>query len=31
MVVEGFVGPNGSFGTIQEGQGAQAADVVAVE
>jgi hypothetical protein len=28
MVVEGFVGPNGSFGTIQEGQGAQATDVV---
>ena len=31
MVVEGFVGPNGSFGTIQEGQGAQVTDVVAVE
>jgi hypothetical protein len=31
MVVEGFVGPNGSFGTIQEGQGVQATDVVAIE
>ena len=31
MVVEGFVGPNGSFGTIQEGQGVQATDVVSNE
>jgi hypothetical protein len=31
MVVDGFVGPNGSFGTIQEGQGVQATDVVAIE
>jgi len=31
MVVEGFVGPNGSFGTIQEGQGVQVTDVVANE
>lgn len=31
MVVEGFVGPNGSFGTIQEGQGVQAADVISIE
>ena len=31
LVVGGFVGPNGSFGVIREGQGVQAADVVSVE
>lgn len=31
MVVEGFVGPNGSFGSLQEGQGVQATDVVSIE
>jgi hypothetical protein len=31
LVVNGFVGPNGSFGAIREGQGVQANDLVAVE
>ncbi len=31
LVVEGFVGPNGSFGTIKEGQGIQTGDVVSIE
>ena len=31
LAVQGFVGPNGSFGQIREGQGVQAADLVSVE
>lgn len=31
LVIEGFVGANGSFGTIGNGQGAQAEDIVSVE
>lgn len=31
LVVGGFVGPNGSFGSISTGHGVQAADVVSVE
>jgi hypothetical protein len=31
LVVQGFVGTNGSFGQIREGQGVQPADVVSVE
>jgi hypothetical protein len=31
MVVQGFVGPNGSFGVIREGQGVEPADLVSVE
>lgn len=31
LVVGGFVGPNGSFGVIKDGQGVRAADVVSVE
>lgn len=31
LVVSGFVGPNGSFATIREGQGVHANDLVAVE
>ncbi|HEX2769076.1 MAG TPA: hypothetical protein VHN12_07300, partial [Geobacteraceae bacterium] len=31
LAIQGFVGPNGSFGQIREGQGVQAADLVSVE
>jgi hypothetical protein len=31
LVVQGFVGPNGSFGQITEGQGVQATDLVSAE
>ena len=31
LTVQGFVGPNGSFGLITEGQGVQAADLVSAE
>jgi hypothetical protein len=31
LTVQGFVGPNGSFGTIKEGQGIKATDIVSVE
>jgi hypothetical protein len=31
MVVQGFVGPNGSFGVIREGQGIEPADLVSAE
>lgn len=31
LVVQGFVGPNGSFGVIREGQGIKATDIVSVE
>jgi hypothetical protein len=31
LAVQGFVGPNGSFGHITEGQGVQAADLVSAE
>jgi hypothetical protein len=31
LIVQGFVGPNGSFGIIKEGQGIEATDLVAVE
>jgi hypothetical protein len=31
LQVQGFVGPNGSFGIIREGQGIQATDVVSIE
>ena len=31
LTIQGFVGPNGSFGQITEGQGVQAADLVSVE
>ncbi len=31
MVIQGFVGTNGSFGAIREGQGVQPLDVVAVD
>jgi len=31
LAVQGFVGPNGSFGQIREGQGVQAADLVSAE
>jgi hypothetical protein len=31
LSLQGFVGPNGSFGTIKEGQGIEATDLVAVE
>lgn len=31
LVVQGFVGPNGSFGTIREGQGIAPSDIVSVE
>jgi len=31
LVIQGFVGPNGSFGVIKEGQGIRATDLVSVE
>ena len=31
LTVQGFVGPNGSFGVIREGQGIKATDIVSVE
>jgi hypothetical protein len=31
MVVQGFIGPNGSFGVIREGQGIQPSDLVSAE
>jgi hypothetical protein len=31
MVVQGFIGPNGSFGVIKEGQGIQPTDLVSAE
>ena len=31
LIVQGFVGPNGSFGVIREGQGITASDLVSVE
>jgi hypothetical protein len=31
LAIQGFVGPNGSFGLITEGQGVQATDLVSVE
>jgi hypothetical protein len=31
LAVQGFVGPNGSFGVIREGQGIKATDIVSVE
>jgi hypothetical protein len=31
LSVQGFVGPNGSFGVIREGQGIKATDIVSVE
>ena len=31
LALQGFVGPNGSFGTIQEGHEVQATDVVSIE
>jgi len=31
LTVQGFVGPNGSFGAIREGQGIKATDIVSVE
>jgi hypothetical protein len=31
LVVQGFVGPNGSFGMVREGQGIKATDIVSVE
>jgi hypothetical protein len=31
LVLQGFVGPNGSFGMIREGQGIKANDIVSVE
>lgn len=31
LLVQGFVGPNGSFGIVREGQGIKATDIVSVE
>ena len=31
LVIQGFVGPNGSFGAIKDGQGIRATDLVSVE